>query len=61
MTLPAIRQNVFPTLTGRRPGFLSEGIKRHAKNGTIDTIDTNGTNGTIDSERLSAVHSFLMT
>ena len=49
MTLPAIQQNVSPTLTGRRPGFLSEGINRHTKNGSID------------SERLSAVHSFLMT
>ena len=48
MTLPVIRRNISPIPTGRRLGFLSKGIKRHAKN------DSN------DGERLSAVHSFLM-
>ena len=49
MTLPAIRRNISPKPIGLGPGFLSRGIKRHAKNGSNDV------------ERLSAVHSFLMT
>ena len=49
MTFPAIRRNISPIPIGRRPGFLSKVIKRHAKNGCNDGV------------RLSAVHSFLMT
>ena len=49
MTLPAIPRNISPIPIGKRPGFLSKGINRHAKNGSND------------GERLSAVHSFLMT
>ena len=49
MTLPSIRHNISPIPIRRRPGFLSREIKRHAKNGSND------------DERLSVVHSFLMT
>ena len=49
MTLPSIRRNISPIPIRRRPGFLSREIKRHAKNGSND------------DERLSVVHSFLMT
>ena len=49
MNLPAIRRNISPMPIGRRPGFLFKGITRHAKDGSND------------GERLSAVHSFLMT
>ena len=48
MTLPPIRRNISPIPIARRPGFLSKGIKRHAKNGSND------------GDRLSAEHSFLM-
>ena len=49
MTLPTIRRNISPIPIGRRPGSLSREIKLHAKNGSND------------GERLSVLHSFLMT
>ena len=49
MTLLAIQCNISPIPIGPRPGLLSKGIKWHTKNSSND------------GERLSAVHSFLIT
>lgn len=49
MTLPAVRRNISPISIGRRPKFLSKGIKKQTKNNSND------------GEKLSAVHRFLMT
>ena len=49
MTLLPIRRNISSVPIGRRPGFLSKGIKRQVKNSSND------------GQRLSAVHSFLIT
>ena len=49
MTLLDIRHNISPIPYGWRLAFLSRGIKQHAKNGSND------------GERLSVLHSFLMT
>ena len=35
-TLPAIRRRSLPIPIGRRPGFLSSGISRHARNASKD-------------------------
>ena len=35
-TLPAIRPRTPPISIGRRPGFLSSGVNRHAKNASKD-------------------------
>ena len=49
MNFPAIQRNIFPIPIGRKPRFLSKGIKRIAKNTSNN------------DERLSAMCRFLMT
>ena len=40
MTFPMIRQRFSPTPLGRKPGFLSRGMSRHARNASMETVDT---------------------
>ena len=49
ITLPAIRRNASPAAIGLKPGFLSNGIRRHARNAIQD------------DGRFSAVHISLIT
>ena len=40
MTFPVILRRISPTPIGRRPGFLSGGMSRHAINASMETADT---------------------
>ena len=40
MTFPVIWRRVSSTPTGRKPGFLTRGMSRHATNASMETVDT---------------------
>ena len=40
MTFHVILQRISPTPFGRKPGFLSKGMSRHATNASMETADT---------------------
>ena len=40
LTFPVILQRVSPNHISRKPGFLSRGMSRRAKNASVETVDT---------------------
>ena len=40
MTFPVIWRRVSSNPTGRKPGFLTRGMSRHATNASMETVDT---------------------